>query len=335
LSQFAESFEDFGIVSIEQAQDLEVPMLSVMGLDDNDIERLQQALEVHEEEGKESRASEGDAVISLSEMSQGSESRSRETTAMSVLAPLGNLVAAAASPVKVSREVMWRRMVALYAEHNLAKLDEVDNLLDKYEGKYDLIWTKMAEKYGAKAVADAEASAEAAEEDADQDEEADVTPNAKPISMLANLKTEKSNKQKEEHAVLFSAEMKALVQGAPVESLLKKTNEVRPCFVESLPGEGEIHRGLTNKLGQNNCFLNSVVQAFSHLPTFRFPFLEFVPTSAAAGELVVPLQNVLDQFLDGETSALSVTTAPLIDLKEVKPILYSLLGFQWTFMALL
>ena len=76
LGQFAESFEDFGIVSIDQAQDLEAAMLSVMGMTDNDIEKLQHALE---EAADGSETNDSNNAISIDAMVEAPESNESET----------------------------------------------------------------------------------------------------------------------------------------------------------------------------------------------------------------------------------------------------------------
>jgi len=265
LNQYAEAFEDFGIESIDQARDLHAPMLTMVGLNDSEAKKLKQALEAHGKKTDPHANSDHKATSSHTDVDlpkSTGKTHEDKTEASSQGSATKN-----APSMDVSREVMRRRMVALYTAHNPAKVDEVNGFLDKYVGKYDLMWAKISGKYGSEAAADAVTAADRKEEEAEEE--------------------------------------KYLNQEA--ESTIERKNETRPCFIEAYAGEEEIHRGLSNKTGQNNCFLNASVQALAHLPTFQTSFADFIPPSPGAGELVLPLQNILEKLTDGKTNALSVS----------------------------
>jgi len=261
LNQYAEAFEDFGVESIEQARDLHAPMLAMVGLNDSDAARLKQALETRGECSKSHADNDHKATSPRTGLDQAKSAGYFEEVKTEATAQ--NTVTKSAPSLSVNREIMRRRMVALYTAHNPAKVDEVEGFLDKYAGKYDLMWAKISGKYGEEAAADAVA--------------------------IADEKGEEVHNNEEES-----------------ESAVESTIEARSCFIEPHSGEKEIHRGLTNKTGQNNCFLNASVQALAHLPTFQTSFADFNPTSSGAGELVLPLQILLEQLTDGNSNALSV-----------------------------
>lgn len=78
----------------------------------------------------------------------------------------------------------------------------------------------------------------------------------------------------------------------------------------------EIHRGLRNLIGQNNCFLNSALQTLWHLPKFRsalndYEFPERDDMSMV--QLLPSLQTLFANFQYGESSVL-----PADEVRAVK-----------------
>lgn len=79
--------------------------------------------------------------------------------------------------------------------------------------------------------------------------------------------------------------------------------------------DGDIHRGLRNLAGQNNCFLNSALQTLWHLPKFRETLAcsPPIPTESAASadaeaasstKLLPPLQSLFANYQWGDDSVL-------------------------------
>jgi hypothetical protein len=60
----------------------------------------------------------------------------------------------------------------------------------------------------------------------------------------------------------------------------------------------EIHRGLRNLTGQNNCFLNSALQTLWHLPKFREALANYSapPIEAGTPAILPPLQTLFANF---------------------------------------
>jgi hypothetical protein len=81
----------------------------------------------------------------------------------------------------------------------------------------------------------------------------------------------------------------------------------------TLDEDQDIHRGLRNLIGQNNCFLNSALQTLWHLPRFRKALDEFKFPEAAEGaskddtssmQLLPSLQTLFANFKYGESYVL-------------------------------
>ena len=80
----------------------------------------------------------------------------------------------------------------------------------------------------------------------------------------------------------------------------------------------DIHRGLSNPLGANNCFLNSALQTLWHLPRFRRALAAVPPEiSSGKGALLLPaLHTLFANFQYGDDTVLPAD--------EVRAVLSSL-----------
>uniref|UniRef100_A0A7S2SPQ2 USP domain-containing protein n=1 Tax=Rhizochromulina marina TaxID=1034831 RepID=A0A7S2SPQ2_9STRA len=86
---------------------------------------------------------------------------------------------------------------------------------------------------------------------------------------------------------------------------------------------GEVHKGLRNLTGQNNCFLNAAIQTLWHLPSFRERLATAETLASRGGEpsLLPAMQSLFANYLYGEDNVL-----PADEVRLVLGSLYSRTG---------